>query len=801
VKTTIRKCAVLGSGVMGAAIAAHLAGVGLETVLLDRVPQAPTPEEQAKGTSDRDPRFRNRLAEQAVKRLAGQKPSPIYTKEVLERIQTGNLEDDMQRLEQVDWIIEVVVENLEVKKALLEQVEKHWRPGTIVSSNTSGISVRAMVEGRSAVFREHCMGTHFFNPPRYMKLLEIVPTEYTDPEKVERMRVFCERKLGKGVVIAKDTPNFIANRIGTYGLLISLAEMEKRGLSVADVDALTGTAIGRPKSATFRTLDMVGLDTFVHVAGNVADNVDDPAEKAMFAVPETLSFMVGQGWLGEKSGQGFYQVKREKGGAKQILQFDYRTRTYAAQNGAKFASIEQAKNSRKVKDRLRMIAYSDDAGGGFVWHVLKKTLLYAAGKIGEIADDIRAVDDAMKWGFNWELGPFEIWDALGVEKAAARMEQEGEAIPDWVKEHLAAGNDSFYRKRDAKAFYIQKGGQWAEKGEPKENISLAALKEKNGVIRKNTGASLIDMGDDVACLEFHSMNNTIGPDVMQMIHIALDEVSRNYRGLVIGHQGKHFCVGANLMMLLMEAQDENWFEIEQMITQLQGVSMAMKYFAKPIVAAPFGMTLGGGVEVCIPAVHVQASAETYMGLVEAGVGLIPAGGGTKELLYRFTVPVDFDGKVDLQPYVNRAFETIGMAKVSTSAAEARQLGYLRESDRITVHPDHVLYDAKQAVIGMSTGGYEPPRARKVRVVGEPGMAVLKLGAYQWRCSGHISEYDEHIGKKLAYVLAGGHVPEGSMVTEQYLLDLEREAFLSLCGEPKTQARMQHMLLTRKPLRN
>jgi len=766
----IRRAAVLGSGVMGAAIAAHLANVGIETILLDLVPE-----------SEHDSQPRNSLAMRAKEKLTKQKPSPIYTAEVLDRIQTGNLEDDLHRISNVDWVIEAVVENLEAKQALLTKVEQHWKPGTIVSSNTSGISVNRMVEGRSAVFQQHFLGTHFFNPPRYMKLLEIIPTAHTKPEIIKYMHRFCERTLGKGVVLAKDSPNFIANRIGTYGMLVTLAEMEKKGLSVSDVDVLTGPVIGRPKSATFRTLDLVGLDTFLHVVRNVYERVNDPAEKEAFQLPDVLQYLVEEGCIGDKAGKGFYQVKNTQAG-KEIEQYDVHIKAYVPKNRTKFVCIDKAKNGKTLKEKLNIICYAEDVGGSFVWSVLKQLLLYAAAKIPEIANDMVAIDEAMKWGFNWELGPFEIWDAIGLERSTARMEAEGAEIPAWIKALLAAGKNSFYKKTEGKTFYIQMEGE-------------------GRTIKQASGASLVYLGDDVACLELHEMNNVIGPSVLQMIAASLEEVNRNYCGLVICNQGKNFCVGANLMMLLMEAQDENWFEIDQMIRQFQGVSMAMKYSEKPIVSAPYGMTLGGGVEICLPAAQVQAAAETYMGLVEVGVGLIPAGAGTKEMLLRFTLPVDFDGKVDLQPYVNRAFETIGMAKVSTSAHEAIQLGYLRSSDRISINQSHQLYEAKQAVLALSAGGYKPPEPKKVRVVGEPGLAVMKLGAYQLRCSGHITAFDEVIAKKLAHVLAGGHVPANTRVTEQYLLDLEREAFLSLCGEAKSQARMQHMLLKGKPLRN
>ncbi|MFS1513755.1 3-hydroxyacyl-CoA dehydrogenase/enoyl-CoA hydratase family protein [Chengkuizengella sp. SCS-71B] len=782
----IRKAAVLGSGVMGASIAAHLANVGIETFLLDRVIEG-----------EKDP---NVLAKTAKKNLLKAKPSPIYSKQSLELIKVGNFEDDLHRVSEVDWVIEVVIENLEIKKQLLSKVEQHWKPGTIVSSNTSGISIQQISEDLSDSLKKNFLGTHFFNPPRYMKLLELIPTEATDPNIVQMMAKFCERKLGKGIVIAKDTPNFIANRIGTYGLMVVLHEMEKFGLSVADVDQLTGPLTGRPKSATFRTLDLVGLDTFVFVANNVYENVGEGPEKEIFKVPELLTEMVKNGQLGEKTKKGFYQKQRTDAG-KEILQFDIQSKSYVPKTKTKFTSVENAKNAKGLKGKLKALITSDDAAGKFVWEIMKKSWLYSASKVPEIADDISAIDDAMRWGFNWELGPFEAWDAVGLESTVARMKEEGEVIPAWIEKMLSDGKTSFYQKEEDKTFYIKIDGGLNEKEIPKEFIDLELIKEKNGVIKKNTGASLIDIGDDIACLQFHSPNSTVGPDVLQMFLHSFEEVRKNYRGLVIGHQEKHFCVGANLMMMLMEAQDENWFEIDQMITTYHQVAMNMKYFEKPIVSAPFNMCLGGGVELVIPAPHVQASAETYMGLVEVGVGLIPAGGGTKEMLYRNTVPMDINKTIDLQPFVNRVFENIGQAKVSTSAAEARDLGYLRETDRVTVNSDYLLHDAKQAVLGMSIAGYEAPQAKKIRVVGEPGLATLKMGLYHMKSSGYISDHDELIGTRLANILTGGNIPANTLVDEQYILDLEKEAFLSLLGEPKSQARMQHMLLKRRPLRN
>ncbi|HEU4964457.1 MAG TPA: 3-hydroxyacyl-CoA dehydrogenase/enoyl-CoA hydratase family protein [Bacilli bacterium] len=776
----IRKVAVLGAGVMGAGIAGHLANVGVASLLLDIVPKDPEQD-------------RNLYAKRGRDGLLKQKPAALYRPQDLRLIEIGNLEDDLHRLSECDWIIEVVVENLAIKQQLFEKIETVRTPGTIVSSNTSGMSIAAMAEGRSQEFREHFLGTHFFNPPRYMKLLEIIPGPDTQPEVIEFLSGYAEKRLGKGVVFAKDTVNFIANRIGTYGLMVTVQEMAKRGLGVDEVDALTGPILGRPKSATFRTLDIVGLDTFCHVSNNVHDTVEDAQEKATFVIPGFMREMVERGWLGQKAKQGFF---RKEG--KEILALDYETMEYRPRRKLKSASYEAAKMQKTAKEKLRALVYGQDAASQFLWSVLKRTLLYTAERAGEIADDIVNIDRAMKWGFNWETGPFETWDLLGVAKSVARMEEEGETVPTWVKDLLAQGKTSFYEKgEEGLSFYTLKGDFQGVEQNP-EIISLAALKEQGRLIKKNTGASLIDLGDGVACLEFHSLKQAIGTDVVQMMHYAVKEVSQNYRGLVIGNQASNFCVGANLMQILMEAQDDNWEEIDLVVRQFQQATMALKYLDKPVVAAPFGMTLGGGAEVVFPADQVVGAAETYMGLVEVGVGLLPGGGGNKELLLRNIENVP--AGIDLQPFVNRTFETIAMAKVGTSFRDTQELGYLRKSDRMTANQDFLLHDAKQAVLALADN-YRAPVPPRIKVVGEAGYATMKLMAWTLKQGGYASDHDLKIAEKVAFVLAGGRVPAGTEVSEQYLLDLEREAFLSLCGEPLTQQRMQYMLTKGKPLRN
>ncbi len=796
----IRKAAVIGSGVMGSGIAAHLANAGVVTYLLDIVPAIFTEEEKKKGWVESSKPFRNKLAQSAKDRMAKAKPSPLYSKEGLNLISVGNIEDDLHLISEVDWVIEVIVENLEAKRSLLKKMEAYWNPGTIVSSNTSGVSINDMVEGCSDEFRKHFLGTHFFNPPRYMKLMEIIPSKETDPDLLSFMQQFSEKVLGKGVVMAKDTPNFIGNRIGVYALMVTIQEMIKCEMSIEEVDAITGSVLGRPNSATFRTIDLVGLDVLASASRNVFDKVEDPAEKEAFKIPRFLEEMIQNKWLGKKSGQGFYRnVKGEKGTNTMVL--DYRTLEYRLSSNPVYASLEELKASKDLKEKLNSLIYAGDKAGQFAWNVTKKVLLYSASKIPEITDNIVAIDRAMKWGFNWEMGPFELWDAIGVEKSVSLMKEEGEEIPPIVLNVLKQNTKSFYEKTKAQTLYLTIHGEYAPVPEPREWMNIALLREQNKVIFQNSESSMIDIGDEVACLEFHSTNNAIGNELIQMIYQTLEEVGKNYRGLVIGNQGRNFCVGANLKMILSYAQAEDWESIEKMTKEFQDATMAIKYFDKPVVAAPFGMTLGGGAELCFPTSKIQSAAETYIGLVEVGVGVIPGGGGTKEVLLRNITGVDIDGKVDLQPFVNRAFETIVMAKVSTSAKDAKSLGLLRETDGITMNRDHLLHDAKHAVLSLSSSGYVPRTQKKVRIVGEPGLAALKLAIYSMHSRGSFSDHDVKIAKKLAYVLAGGDLPANTLVSEQYLLDLEREAFLSLCREPKSLERMQHMLLKGKPLRN
>lgn len=794
----IRRVAVLGAGVMGASIAGHLANVGLASLLLDMVPTKLTENEARMGLSLSDLEVRNRLAQQGKQGLLRSKPASLYSKQNLDLITVGNFDDDLEKIASCDWIIEVIVERLESKKEILNKVDQYRRLGSIVSSNTSGVSIHEMAQGHSADFQKHFLGTHFFNPPRYMKLLELTPTSYTDMQVVTDLLEFGEEVLGKGVVLAKDTPNFIANRIGTFGLLATLEEMSKTSLGIDDVDAVTGPVLGRPKSATFRTLDLVGLDTFLHVANNVKNATQDEEERRIFTVPESLKEMVQKGWLGEKTGQGFFKKEVSEEGKSEIAVLDFSTMTYRKRHRLMSSSYETAKQVSQLADKMKALIYGKDEVGQFTWNIVKRVLLYSASLVGEIADDIHSIDQAMEWGFNWELGPFRTWDAIGLQTSILRMQKEGLVVPDIALQALEQGG-SFYQKENEVTRQFTGHGYEPLRVRPR-TMDLNALKQNGHIILANPGATLVDLGDGVACLDFHSPKQAIGTDMITMMKKAADEVEKNYDALVLSGNGTNFCVGANLLMMLSEAQDENWDDIDYVIRSLQQATMRLKYLARPVVTAPYGMVLGGGAELCFLAGKVQAAAETYMGLVEVGVGLIPAGGGTKEMIYRAMEQLPLGIEVQAMPVIQKAFETVAMAKVSTSAKEAQELGYLRQTDSISVSRDHVLYDAKQAALAMSQH-FIPKKSTPVTVLGESGAALLKMGIFSMKESGFISEYDALIASKLLYVMTGGAVPSGTQVAEQYLLDLEREAFLSLLGEQKTQQRMQHMLQKGKPLRN
>lgn len=796
----IRKAAVLGAGVMGTAISALLANAGIPSFLLDIIPRELSNEEAKKGLSLESPEVRNRFSLIGKKRILETTPSPIYLKEDTELITCGNFEDNLSWISDADWVIEAVVEDLNIKRELFKKIQPYLKKEAIVSSNTSGISIRKMCEGLRAEFKERFLGTHFFNPPRYMKLLEIIPSPFTSKDVIQKIADFGERVLGKGIVYAKDTPNFIANRIGAYSIGVAIKTMIEEGYKIEEVDYITGPAMGRPRLATFRLADLIGIDVMVQGSKNLFENLPD-TERDYFVFPPFVQTMINNKWLGQKTKQGFYK-KIKYGEKEETLVFDYKNLNYRPAEMVNFPSIELGKNIEDVRERIKVLITSSDRAGEFAWKILKKTLLYSAEKVTEISDDILNIDRAMKWGYNWELGPFETWDAIGFRSSISRMEKEGEKIPELVERLLTKGYSSFYEKREGKILYFDISlNDYKRLEEKPEIIILSSLKEQGKVVISNPGASLIDLGDGVACLEFHSKMNTIGPDTIQMIKSSLNEVKKKFDGMVIGNQGENFCAGANLSLILFEIQNENWDDIELFVKSFQDLLMEIKYFEKPVVAAPFGMTLAGGCEICLSCHKIRASAETYMGLVELGVGLIPSGGGVKEMLIRCLEMIPEGVELEYFPFVRKAFENIATARVSTSAKEAKKLGYMRSSDLITINRDYLIYDAKKTVLNMIEENYRPPLPKKIKVLGEKGYALFLMGLYYRKQGGYISEYDEYLGKKLAYVFSGGNLPDDTEVTEQYILNLERETFLSLCGEPKTQKRIEHMLKTGKPLRN
>jgi 3-hydroxyacyl-CoA dehydrogenase len=798
------KAAVLGAGTMGAQIAAHLANAGIPTLLLDIAPREPSPEEHARGLTPESKEVRDRAARAGLEAAKKAKPAAFFTPEAAALVSVGNFEDDLPKLKDCDIIIEAVVENLEIKRRLFERVEKFRKPGSVVASNTSGIPIREIAEGFSEDFRAHFLGTHFFNPPRYLHLVELIRTEWTKPEVSCSVYGFLDKRLGKGVVVAKDRPNFIANRVGTYGALVTLRTLAEDGYTIEEVDKMTGPATGRPKSATFRTFDIVGLDVLAHVARNLYEAVPEDEEREAYKLPEFVERMVGRGILGDKTKGGFYQKRKGEGEKKEIWTLDVASLEYRAPQKAKLPALDAAKNIEDTRARVKSLVWGKDRVGAFLWKTMSRVFAYAANRIPEIADTVVEVDRAMKWGFGWELGVFEAWDAVGVEKAAARMKEEGRLVPANVQKMLDAGATSFYKSEGGQESYFDfQSGGYKPVAEQPGVVVLKSVKDRTGVIKKNAGASLLDLGDGVACLEFHSKMNSIGGDTLSMLKTALAEVDKNFVGLVVGNQGQNFSVGANLMLVLLGAQEEDWDELDLAIRAFQQATMSLRYSPKPVVVAPFQMTFGGGCEMTLHADRARAAAETYIGLVEVGVGLIPAGGGTKEMLVR-ALDSTRPGvsEADPFPFVKRVFETIALAKVATSGAEAKALGFLREEDSYSMNADRLVADAKQEVLALASVGYSQPRQRTdVLALGNSALSTVKLGIHQMKRGGFISDHDAVIGEKLARILTGGDLNHETRVSEQYLLDLEREAFLSLCGMRQTQERIAHMLKTGKPLRN
>ena len=806
-KRRIEKAVVLGAGTMGSRIAAHFANAGLPCILLDIVP----PNLPADAAASE----RNKIVRAGLEAAKKSKPAAFFTPSLAERVAIGNFEDDLARCAEADWIIEVVAENLEIKRKLLSRVAQYRKPGAIVTTNTSGLPVHLIAEGMSEEFQQHWAGTHFFNPPRYLKLVEVIPGPKTSPEVLETLSDFCDRRLGKGVVIAKDTPNFIANRIGTFSMLNALRLMGTLGMTVEEVDACTGPAIGQPKSATFRTADIVGIDVLVHVVKNIYESVPNDESREVYRVPVLVEEMVRRGWLGDKTGQGFY--KRVKGdGEREILTLDEHTMEYRPRQKARFASIENGKTIDDTRQRLRALlgpileGQKGDKAQQFLWGSISETCLYAARRVPEISDSVVDVDRAMRWGFGWELGPFEVMDAIGVKQFAEQVRKEGRAVPAPIESLLASGRNAFYESAKGATTVFDLASASAKVVElPAGVLLLKSLKDAGREVERNSGASLIDLGDGVMCCEFHAKMNAIGADLISMLHKGLKRLTTDFDAMVIANEAVNFSVGANLMLVLVAAQEQEWDEIHLAVKQFQNVNLALKYAPKPVVAAPQGMALGGGCEISLHATRIQAAAEAYIGLVETGVGLIPGGGGSKEMLIRANERAASGDDLDLFHALRPIFETVAMAKVGTSAEESRELGFLRREDGVSMNRDRLVADAKEVALALFRGGYKPAAANwqegaqstQIKVLGEQFLATAKMGIHLLMRGGYASEYDAHVARKLANILAGGPLTAPQTVSEQYVLDLEREAFVSLCGEKKTQERIAHTLKTGKPLRN
>jgi len=801
----IRKVALLGAGTMGSRIAAHLANASIPSVLLDIVPRELTRAEQAQGLTLGHAKVRNRLAQAGLEAALKSRPAAFFVPGAAGMIALGNFDDNLAWLRDCDWIIEAVTEDRSIKRALLERVAAVRTPGTVVSSNTSGISIGSIIEGFGEELRQHFLGTHFFNPPRYLKLLEVIPAPATLPEVVESISRFGDVVLGKGIVIAKDTPNFIANRIATFTTLQALRVMQEDGYTIEEIDALTGPAMGLPKSATFRTLDIVGLDVLGHVVKNLWETLPRDERHELFQLPGFMEEMIQRGLLGDKTGSGFYKKVKGAGGGgeSEILTLDFTTFDYRQRRKPRLASLEMGRNMEDTRERVGMLCQSPDRAGQFYQKLLFDTFHYAAMRVPEISDDIVSIDNAMKLGFNWECGVFELWDAVGIGRVIETWKKAGRSMPLLVEKLLASGKKSFYASSDgARSYFDFASGAYRDIPD-KPGVLLPSLKARKKEIRKNAGASLIDLGEGVVCLEFHSKMNTIGPDAVEMIHAGLKSLYEGFEAMVIGNQAANFCAGANLMLVLTTIQEGEWGDLESAVRAFQKANMAIKYAPKPVVAAPFGLTLGGGTEMVLHATRVRAAAETYMGLVEAGVGLIPAGGGTKEMLVRAMDKAPADPEADPFTFVKEIYLNIAMAKVSTSAEEGRKLGYLSAKDSISMNRDRQIADAKELALDLAHLGHRPGKPRDdVRVLGQSAFTKMKLGLHLMRRAEYVSDYDVVIATQLAKVLCGGgEFTSPQLVSEQYLLDLEREAFLSLCGQKKTLERIQYMLKRGKALRN
>lgn len=805
----IRKAAVLGAGVMGASIAAHLANAGIECMLLDIVPPAPPDDDRRKRDGEDAFAWRSTLAVSALNKLLASKPAAFYTKKNASLIRTGNFEDHLGWLAEVDWVVEAVVEDLRIKQELFARVEKQVKPGCIVSTNTSGLSVRDIAAHFSTGFKENFLGTHFFNPPRYMRLLEIIPLPATRRQCVECMAAFCEETLGKGVVICRDVPGFVANRIGVFDMANALRLMVEKNFTVEEMDTVIGPVLGRAGSSLFGTLDIVGLDIARHVMKNLYETLPGDESRDIFVPPDFIDHLVEKKRLGNKTKGGFYRRTQDENGKQVKLVLDYRRMEYVAQAFPKFDSVTQAKKDHEdVPGKIQALFNGTDAAAQLAREYLCRNFIYAANRVPEICDDIVSVDRAMRWGYNHELGPFETWDAVGVRAAVAAMESLNLPVPAKIREMLDAGYESFYVNNEVSngegllAYDFEKRDYGRMRANPRV-IVLSSRKERSKTVRQSAGASLVDIGDGVACFQIHTKMNAIDEDVIRMLFESADIVEKDFLGMVIGNNDAQFSAGANILKVLLACQQGEWDILEQMVAAFQNVNMRLKYLARPVVAAPAGLTLGGGCEIAMHTAKCQPGGETYMGLVETAVGVIPAGGGCKELMLRLTEGIPegvMDAGLNLQHFYAKAFETIAMAKVATSAAEAMEMGYIRRTEDISMNRDLHLGDAKRVVIGLA-GFYRKPRPAFIPVMGENFRGLAEALLYNMRQGNYVSDYDVSVARKLAQVLSGGDCPEGTLIGEQEILDREKEAFLSLCGEQKTQDRIMHMLKTGKPLRN
>jgi 3-hydroxyacyl-CoA dehydrogenase len=791
-KRVIKKVAVLGSGVMGSRIACHFAGVGVQVLLLDIVPN------EAKESDKKA--LRNKIVNDSLQAAIKSNPSPVYTKDVINRITTGNFDDNLKDIASCDWIIEVVVERLDVKRSLYEKVDQIRKPGTLITSNTSGIPIHLLSEGRSEDFKKHFCGTHFFNPPRYLRLLEVIPTPDTDPVVMDFLMHYCDLFLGKTTVLAKDTPAFIANRIGVFGIMAIFQLVDKTGLTIDEVDVLTGPVIGRPKSATFRTADVVGIDTLVKVAKGVYDNCPNDEQRDIFQIPSWLNKVVENNWLGDKTGQGFFKKIKGTGGEKEILTLDLNTLEYKPRQKPKFPSVDAAKPVDDLKQRLKMLVAAQDKAGEFYRHFHYGLFSYISHRIPEISDEVYRIDDAMMAGFGWEIGAFESWDVLGLDRTTKAMKAAGYTVAPWVEEMIAAGNKSFYKIENGKTLcYDPQSKTYKPLPGSQEFVVLSNFQDK--IVWKNVNATVYDIGDEVLGLQWNTKMNTIGGDVLAGIMKAIELAEKNYRGLVIANEGANFSAGANVGLIFMLAIEQDYDELDMAIRLFQNTTMRARYSSIPVVVAPHGLALGGGCELSLHADKICAAAETYTGLVELGVGLIPGGGGTKEFVLRASDEMHQDEPETIT--LKNRFLTIATAKVATSALEAFDLGIYRKGhDEVVMNQSRRVAEAKRSVIQLADSGYVTPVQRKdVKVLGRSALGTLYAGIHSmWRAN-YATDHDVTVAKKLAYVMCGGDLSEPTLVTEQYLLDLEREAFLSLCGEKKTLERIQSVLKGGKPLRN